>query len=154
MEWIEQIKTHLSEADRIAKENGVPNLFYNEMFLELIAAQALGHQWKPHTQGGDAYETETSPTEYKFINLRNKTAGSFQFHWLSENKMKKLQSYDNMFFGVRDGVEIQEIWKLSSDKILTMIEEKATGTKKINGHKSFSLDKIKELGAEQVYIKP
>lgn len=37
MNWIEQITNLLVEADKIPVENGVNNLFYNEMYVELIA---------------------------------------------------------------------------------------------------------------------
>ena len=152
MSYVEKIVQLLSEADKIAKENGISNLFYNEMFMELFAAQKLGHNWNPHTQGKDATEPEqNSPTEYKFINLRNKNKGSFQFHWLSNDKMDELSKTENMFFGLRDGVDIIEIYKLPTTKILPLIAEKATGSKKTDGHKSFSLKQIKELGAELVY---
>jgi hypothetical protein len=152
MEWIEKITELLIEADTIARKNGVENLFYNEMYIELIASNKLGHSWTSHTQGGDAVETEINkPTEYKFINGRNKQTGSFQFHWLSNDKMDELNKTENMYFGIRDGVQIQQIYKLSTNVILPLIAEKATGSKEINGHKSFSLSKIKKMGAELVY---
>lgn len=152
MEWIEKITELLLEADAIARKNGVENLFYNEMYIELIAANKLGHSWASHTQGGDAVEIEINkPTEYKFINSRSKQEGSFQFHWLSNDKMDELNKTENMYFGVRDGVQIKQIYKLSTNVILPLIAEKATGGKGINGHKSFSLSKIKKMGAELVY---
>jgi hypothetical protein len=151
--WKEQIANLLLEADRIARENGVDNLFYNEMYIELLAADKLGHEWSSHTQGGDALEVETNkPTEYKFINERNKSkSGSFQFHWLSNDKMEELGKTENMYFGLRDGVKINKIWKLPTSTILPLIAERASGSDKTDAHKSFSLKKIIKLGGELVY---
>ena len=154
MTWIEQITNLITEADKIAKDNGVENLFYNEMFMELIVASKLGHTWTPHTQGGDAHEADTqSPTEYKLINVRSKSAGSYQFHWLSNDKMSELSKTQNMYFGRRDGVELLEVYKVPTSTILPLIAEKATGSDSIDGHKSFSHKKILELGGELVYTK-
>jgi len=152
MNWIEQITNLLVEADKIAVENGVNNLFYNEMYVELIAASKLGHSWSAHTQGGDAIEIETNkPTEYKFINERSKSKGSFQFHWLSNDKMNELKKTENMYFGLRDGVNINKIYKVPTSVLLPLIAEKATNSDKTDGHKSFSLANIQKLGAELVY---
>jgi hypothetical protein len=152
MNWIEQITNLLVEADKIAVENGVDNLFYNEMYIELNAASKLGHLWSAHTQGGDALEPGTNkPTEYKFINERSKSKGSFQFHWLSNHKMNELRKTDNMYFGLRDGVNINKIYKLPTSVLIPHIEQKATNSDKTDGHKSFSLKNILNMGAELVY---
>lgn len=154
MTWVDQITNHLLAAEKIARENGVKNLYYNEMFMELIMASKLGHTWESHTQGGDAIESGTNkPTEYKLINVRSKSPGSYQFHWLSNNKMAELSKTENMYFGKRDGVDIVEIYKLSSSVLLPLIAEKATGTDSTDGHKSFAHSTIKKLGAELIYKK-
>ena len=154
MNWINQISDLLIQADKIAKDNGVDNLFYNEMFMELIMASKLNHSWVSHTQGGDAVEPDSkAPTEYKLINVRSKSPGSYQFHWLSNDKMNELSKTQNMYFGKRDGVEILEVYKVPTPVILPLIAEKATGTDSIDGHKSFSHKKILELGGELVYQK-
>ncbi len=151
--WINKIVEHLLEAEKIASENGVDNLFYNEMFMELIMASKLDHTWESHTQGGDAIENDTNkPTEYKFINTRNKSgSGSYQFHWLSTDKMNELSRTENMYFGLRDGIRIVEVLKLPTNVILPIIAEKATNSDSINGHKSFAHSTIKKLGGEIVY---
>jgi hypothetical protein len=155
-DWKVKVIELIVEADRIANENGVRHLFYNEQFMELITAQKLGHLWEPHTQGPDGLESETKkPTEYKHINLRSKNKGSFQFHWLSNKKMQKIKETENIFCGVRDGATLLEVYKIPTKKLLPLLEEKATGSKKINGknkgHKSFSLEQIIDLGGELVY---
>jgi hypothetical protein len=152
-EWISKISELLLEADKIARKNNVDNLFYNEMFMELILADKLGHTWESHTQGSDAIETETQkPTEYKLINLRNKSgSGSYQFHWLSDDKMVELSKTENMFFAQREGIVIKEVLKLPTKVILPLIAEKATGSKSIHGHKSFSHSTIKKLGGQIIY---
>ncbi len=149
--WVKKISELLTEADTLARENGVDNLFYNEMYMELILADKLGHKWESHTQGGDAVENG-KPTEYKFINLRNKSgSGSYQFHWLSNDKMEELKKTKNMFFAQREGTKIKEILKCSTEKILPIIAEKATGTDDIHGHKSFAHSTLIKLGAEIIF---
>lgn len=156
MTWVIQISNLLKEADKIARENNINNLFYNEMFMELIMAATLGHNYRSHTQGCDAIEPiSEKPTEYKLINVRNKSGGgSYQFHWLSNDKMEELAKTENMYFGLRDGVNLVEVLKLSTSVILPLIAEKATGTDSIHGHKSFSHSTIKKLGGEVVYKTP
>tara|TARA_R110000851_G_scaffold7749_5_gene29815 strand:+ start:525 stop:1010 length:486 start_codon:yes stop_codon:yes gene_type:complete len=155
MTWVDEIVECLASADKIAGENGIDNLYYNEMFMELVMASKLEHKFEAHTQGGDAIEPDTGkPTEYKLINTRNKSGGgSYQFHWLSNAKMDELRKTENMYFGRRDGVELVEVLRLPSSVILPLIEEKATGTDSIHGHKSFAHSTIRKLGGEIVYAK-
>ena len=146
-----KIKNHLKEAEKIAEEElGISNIFYNEGFIELFMADDLNHKWNSETQGGDAYEMDESPTEYKAVNTRSKSKGSYQFHWLSDKKVKKYSETKNMYFATRDGVSITEIYKLPTEKLLSKIEEKSTGGKSISGHVSFSLNQLKTMGAEQI----
>tara|TARA_B100000424_G_scaffold85972_1_gene64290 strand:- start:2465 stop:2944 length:480 start_codon:yes stop_codon:yes gene_type:complete len=153
---VKKIHNLLLEAQNIAKDElDLDNIFYNERFIELFMSEKLGHEYGNATQGGDAFETDINmPTEYKAINLRNKTGkGSFQFHWLSESKISKYKETANMYFAVRDGVTIKEIYKVPTKKVSPYLDKKATGSKSINGHTSFSVDKlIDELGAERIQI--
>jgi len=144
---VQRIEELLQQAAAIAKnELGLDNIFYNERFVELFIADKLGHVYGNNTQGGDALETSTNkPTEYKAINLRNKSGnGTFQFHWLSENKVAKYKQTKNMYFAVRDGVTIKDIYQVPTKKIMPMIDKKATGSKDIGGHASFNVKKLVE----------
>ena len=58
-----------------------------------------------------------------------------------------------MYFVVRDGVEIKEIYKINTKVIIPLLKEKGTGTKSIHGHKSFSIKDVLKLKAEKVYGK-
>lgn len=154
LESINRIEQLLQEAERIAKDDlGINNLFYNESFVELFMAAKLDHEYNNNTQGGDAIEPLISkPTEYKAINSRSKSKGSFQFHWLSENKIKKYQNTENMYFAVRDGVTITDIYKVPTSQIMPLLESKSTNSKSINGHAGFNVDKLIEtFNAEKVY---
>lgn len=155
LEAVKQIESLLQQAERIAKDElRLDNIFYNERFIELFTAAKLNHQYGNNTQGGDAYEPDIKkPTEYKAINLRNKGKNSsFQFHWLSEDKVKKYKETQNMYFILRDGVTIQKIYKVDSEVVFPYIEKKATGSKSINGHVSFNENKVIDiLKGEVVY---
>jgi hypothetical protein len=146
---IEKIQFHLEEIEKLASNLGINDIFRNKKFIEILAAQKLGHQWNDKPYGPDAYEKigeDTYPTEYKSA----KEGGSFQFHWLSVSKMIKIQECENIYFIVTKGVSILSIYAISTSRILGLIGEKASGSASIDGHKSFSLDNLKELGAEQV----
>ena len=152
---VSKIEKLLKQAQDIAKkELGLDNIFYNERFIEMFIADKLGHIYGNNTQGGDALEVDTNkPTEYKAINLRNKGKNSsFQFHWLSENKVKKYKQTKNMYFAVRDGVTINEIYQVPTKKIIPLIDSKATGDDSINGHVSFNEKTlVQKLKAKKVY---
>tara|TARA_Y100000004_G_scaffold190669_1_gene248159 strand:- start:471 stop:947 length:477 start_codon:yes stop_codon:yes gene_type:complete len=147
---IEKIYSLLKEAEDIAMSEGYGNIFYNEQFIELFIADRLGETWNKETQGGDAFDSEGNPTEYKAINMRSKSAGSFQFHWLSEAKIEKLKQCKTMKFVIRDGVTIKEIYELPTSKLIGLIEEKSMDNT-IHGHKSFSLQNIIDMGAEKIF---
>ena len=150
-----RIEKLLLEAERIALEElGLRNIFYNEQFIELFMAVRLNHDFGNNTQGGDAIEKDTnSPTEYKAINQRSKSGkGTFQFHWLSENKVNEYKKTENMYFAIRDGVTIIKIYKVSSKKIMPYIDRNATGSKDIGGHTGFSEKTlVSKLDAELIY---
>ena len=55
-----------------------------------------------------------------------------------------------MYFTRRDGVTITEIYQLPTKKLLNKLKEKASGSKSIHAHASFSLDQIKKMGAKKV----
>ena len=142
---ISKIKKLLVEAEEIAeKELGLENIFYNERFIELFISDALGHKYGNNTQGGDAYDSDKKkPVEYKAINLRSKSKGTFQFHWLSENKINQYNQTEDMYFCVRDGVTIKDIYKVPTKDIIPHL--------KIHGHWGTNVKKlINEFKAEQV----
>ena len=118
----------------------------------MFMANHLGHEYGNNTQGGDALDATETPTEYKAINLRSKSAGTFQFHWLSENKIKKYGQTNNMYFAIRDGVTIKKIYEVPTETIMPILEGKATGGKSINGHAGFNEKKlVEQLKAKLVY---
>jgi hypothetical protein len=152
---VQQIEDLLLKAEKMAnKELDLVNIFYNERFIELFIAERLGHKYGNNTQGGDAIESDTEkPTEYKAINTRSKSGkGTFQFHWLSENKIEEYKKTENMYFAIRDGITILKIYKVSTEKIMPLVDKNATGSKDISGHAGFSESTlIEKLKADLVY---
>ena len=147
---LNNMQTKLEEIEEMANELGISDYFRNKKFIEVNAANMLGHDWASKPYGADAYEMINNieyPTEYKAA----KEGGSFQFHWLSENKMNKIKETQNCYFLVTEGVKILSIYTIPTENILDEINEKATGSKSIGGHKSFSLKKLISLGAMQVH---
>jgi hypothetical protein len=149
---LDKIHHHLAEAERLAADElKVTNIFYNEAFIEAFMANKLNHNWNKETQGGDAYEQDGTPTEYKAINTNSKCNGSFQFHWLSDNKMSKLRETRNMYLARRAGVTLSEIYKLKTPHLLDKIERKCTNSKSTDGHVSFSFKQMLDMDPERVY---
>ena len=147
---IERIQFKLEEIEYLAKNLGIDDIFRNKKFIEVLAANKLGHRWNDKPYGADAYEKigdKEFPTEYKSA----KAGGSFQFHWLSVSKMLKIQECRNVYFLITEGVSIKEIYTIPTEKILQLIAEKASGGKSINGHKSFHLPQLISLGAERIF---
>ena len=155
---IQEIITHLTDAVSKAKSLGYENILYNERYVELLMANILGHKYDNHTQGGDAIETVNGincPTEYKSINIQGKNGvikGSFQFHWLSDEKITRYRETKNMYFCIRDGIEILEIYQVHTNVIMPLLESKKSGSDSINGHAGISLKKaIEEFNAVKIY---
>ena len=155
MTSVSKIQKLLEEAQQIAKnELGLENIFYNERFIELFIADKLGHEYGNNTQGGDAYDTNKKrPVEYKAINERSKSGkGSFQFHWLSENKIKGYAETEDMYFAIRDGVTLKKIYQVPTTDVLPYLKSKSTGSKSIHGHWGVNEKKlIEQLKAKLVY---
>jgi hypothetical protein len=153
MNKIKELEEHLLKIHEISKEMNIKDIFRNKKFIEVLAADKLGHEVNNRPGGCDAWETidgVSYPTEYKSCDCSN-NKGSFQFHWLSNNVMSSYKETKNMYFIGRNGVEISFIFKLESEKLLPLIEEKATGDKSTNGHKSFNIKQLKDLGATLAY---
>ena len=143
------IKNKLQEIESLAMDLGINDIFRNKKFIEVLAAYMLGHRPNVEPQGPDAYEMIGGieyPTEYKSAGV----GGTFQFHWLSNNKMDKIKICKNVYFIVRSGVSILEIYRVATEKIVSRIEEKASGSKSPKGCKAFSLKNLIDLGAKKL----
>ena len=126
-------------------------------------AHKLGHE-AIEGQGEDARDENNEKAEYKCQTGRN---GSWQFHWLSEEKIKEYESCTNVYLGIKEGPKILEILKIPMKVIFPYLKEKADiaiekmkilneggiykKKKNIDAHKSFSLGQMTELGAVKVY---
>jgi len=153
MSEIKNLEKHLKAIQKISASLGIKDIFRNKKFIEVLAAQKLGHRVNSAPGGADAWEyidDVEHPTEYKSCDCST-GKGSFQFHWLSENVMNSYKETKNMYFIGRNGIDIEWIYSIQSDNVLPLIEEKATGDKTTNGHKSFSIKQLINLGAELRY---
>lgn len=57
-----------------------------------------------------------------------------------------------MYFAIRDGITILKIYKVTTKKIMPLVDKNATGSKDISGHAGFSeRTLIDKLGAKLVY---
>ncbi len=161
---ISQMTEHIRSAYDIAKSMGIRNLFYNEGYVDLLIANALGHTYNVETQGPDGYSVNGEWCEYKTINAKSGKdgkpswkGGTFQFHWLSKTKVEKYEKTDTFYFVLRDGVDLKEIWSLPSDVVCPMLRNKAIekgtfveGKKKTAAHFGLKLDQIKSLGGKRI----
>ena len=149
-EFILHIENAMKEIITIFKDLGVKNPFHNSKWLEVIASLRLKQRCNVGTQGNDAIDNENNEVEHKSILGRS---ASFQWHWLSDSKIQKISQTSIHCFSIRNEETemIDEIYKLETSKLLPLIKEKATNSKKISGHKSLSLQQIKDLGAKSIW---
>jgi len=150
---INQLQELLNRIENISQELGINDIFRNKKFIEVIAANLLGHKVNNKPGGCDAWEIIDGvkyPTEYKSCDCSN-DKGSFQFHWLSNNVMETYKETKNIYFIGRIGVNIEYIFTIPTHKLVYLIEEKATGDNTYNARKAFTIKKLKKLGALQVY---
>lgn len=151
---LHKIEKRLEEIQHLSTNLGIKDIFRNKKFIEILAAKKLGHKWNDKPYGADAYEMidgKEYPTEYKSSQDNGSGPGSFQFHWLSENKMEKIKKCKNIYFIIVNGVTISEVYRISTSKILYLISEKSSGSISIHGHKSFHLPQLISLGAERIF---
>ena len=120
---VTKIKSLLKQAQDLAQDElGLENIFYNERFVELmivnwVMSTVTTHRvvtWDP---------VKKKPVEYKAINLRSKGKGTFQFHWLSENKINQYSQTEDMYFGSRDGVQIKEIYRVPTKTVIPYLKK-------------------------------
>jgi hypothetical protein len=140
---VKEMTLLLSRVYEIADELGYDNIFYNEGFAEFLLAEKLGHTWNHKTQGPDAWLPNLEAAEYKTA----KPGGSFQFHWLSEKKMQRIQEIQWVYFAVRDRLTFTNIRRIRMEKLVPLLEQ-ASAIKGGSSHRSFSQTEIAILGAE------
>ena len=141
-----KLQEGLALIKEFCEDNGLTDVLYNQKYLELLAAQEHGMIYNPDPQGADA----TNPTSGGDVEIKCcREGGSWQFHWLSNNKMNKLRNTEQMILAVHDNYKIVRSYQIMPSQCNTLkqlIEQKATGTKSISGHKSFSEKQLKSLG--------
>lgn len=142
-EKIDEMRRLLSRVYEIADELGYDNIFYNEGFAELLLAEKLGHTWNHKTQGPDAWLPNMESAEYKTA----KPGGSFQFHWLSEKKLERINEIEWVYFAVRDRLTFTNVRRIRMRKLVPLLEQ-ASAVRGGSSHRSFSQTEIAILGAE------
>ncbi|MCF8464849.1 MAG: hypothetical protein K9G41_08410 [Flavobacteriales bacterium] len=149
---VSEIISKLQEGvEAASKELQIPNLLYNESYVGLIIASILGHKCSITPQGSDALDENDNPVEYKFISRRNEvyTGLSFQFHWLSAEKVVKYQQCTHFYFAWRVGFVVEKIIRVESAILMPEIIAKAGIDGSTKGHKSFGYRRIENLVASR-----
>jgi hypothetical protein len=143
---IDELEKGLDLIRKFCEENGIKDVLYNQKYLEIMAAKRHGMVYNPDPQGADA----TNPATGGDVEIKCcREGGSWQFHWLSNNKMNKLKKTEQMILAVHNNYQILRSYQLNPSQcndIKLLIEQKATGTSSIGGHKSFSEKQLKNLG--------
>ena len=126
------------------------NLLYNEKYVEILIADQLKLITESIQQGADA-QKGNEDCEIKAINLATKTKNkTYQFHWLSEEKMKKLKNVQHYFFARRSFSKILDIYYLPKKIIWNILCSKGSADGSISAHTGFSHDQIISFGAKKV----
>lgn len=104
------------------------------------------YKYNIETQGSDALDQHDNPVEYKCIVKKDGAySGSFQFHWLSAEKIEKYKKCSHFYFAWRDGFTIEKIIKVDRSILMNKILKKAGEGGSTAGHKSFGHKSIEEL---------
>ncbi len=144
---MEQIIKDINEIKCRAKQLGLHNLFYNEQYKELEIALTLGHTYN-EGQGADAFLNNGEKCEYKSISKRT---GSFQYHWLSPDKLEKIKYNTHNYFAVYENDKLKEIFYLHVDVLMPHFEMAVNNNPNKWSHKCFSLRALRDMDAESVY---
>lgn len=145
-----EIINKLRQGVKLADDMGISNLLYNEAYVDLLIAVCLGHKYNIETQGADALDRDGNFAEYKcVVKKEGKYAGSFQFHWLSTEKIVKYRQCKHFYFAWRNGLKIEKIIRVEAKILLPEIERKAGKGGSTAGHKSFSCGQIEKLVREK-----
>jgi hypothetical protein len=155
----------IEEVKEIGREIGHDNILYNEQYKEIEISLVLGHTFN-EGQGEDANNSKNEKCEYKTM-LGEK--GSFQYHWISKSKLDKLKETPHHYFVIYDKEtnKLDKIYYLHINKLISdfekvflkseskriLLNENSNSKKNKNtdAHKSYSLNKIKSIGAVLVY---
>ncbi|MBI2968962.1 MAG: hypothetical protein HYY40_14265 [Bacteroidetes bacterium] len=143
---INNIIKKLRQGVEIGGKMAIKNLLYNEGYVDLLIATCLGHKYNIGTQGADALDKHNNPVEYKCVAKKeDKYTGSFQFHWLSKNKVKKYRKCSHFYFAWRDGFEVEKIIRVKQKVLMNQIIRKKGRKGSTAGHKSFGCKFIEDL---------
>jgi hypothetical protein len=113
----------------LCKENGWGEPFSYARSREIHMACILGNTLADTYSGADAYD-EDGPCEYKST-ISNKINATYngisvqpswdeQIKYLKEEKIGK---YKNHYYARYNGSSIEEIWKLTADDVISIVEE-------------------------------
>ena len=86
--------------------------------------------------------------EYKSISKRT---NSFQYHWLSPDKLDKIREIPHNYFAVYEDDKLKEIFYLHVDVLIPHFETVVNNNPNKWSHKSFSLRALRDMNAESVY---
>jgi hypothetical protein len=132
----------------ISNSLNIPNLLYNERYVDLLIAKKLGHRFNLETQGADALTGNNRHVEYKSIVKKDrKYKGSFQFHWLSKKKIAKYQKCAYFYCVWRNGFTIEKMIRVPREVLMKQIKKKKGKKGSTAGHKSFGHRQIEKLVA-------
>ncbi|MBM3404402.1 MAG: hypothetical protein FJY10_05880 [Bacteroidetes bacterium] len=145
---VTEIISKLQEGVEIANELHISNLLYNEAYVALMIANILGHKFNIDTQEVDALDHNNNPVEYKFISrkaITGYTGRSFQFHWLSVEKVARYNLCSHFYFAWRNGFVIEKIICVSNHAIMQKILANQAPEGSTAGHASFGPRTIERL---------
>ena len=128
MNMLSQIKYHLSQADKIARENDLGDIFSYSRAKEVLIAEALGHTVATTYSGADGYDKDGKPVEYKSTVGKKISATyngiSVQPTWeeqVTYLQNEKIGKYAHHYFARFEGTDIKELWMLTAEQVLKLL---------------------------------
>lgn len=125
---LSEIKYHLSQADKLARENNLGDLFSYSRAKEVLIAEALGHTVATTYSGADGYDQNGNPVEYKSTVGKKISATyngiSVQSTWKEQVEYlqkEKIGKYAHHYFARFEGTDIKEMYRLTAEQVLSLL---------------------------------
>lgn len=139
----QQFKDAFETLYRICEENNWGDPFSYARSREILTAITLEHRVAETYSGADAFDQDDKPVEYKSTINKNingtyngvsvKPTWEEQERYLIEEKLGK---YHHHFYSRYEGGKIVEMWRLSSENVLSILlpKFKKDWERKVNGN--------------------
>ena len=149
----DEIISLLRKVQAIAeKELSITNILQPGIIKELMMAEILGHKLINQKDSADA-EDEYGSYEYlasiRRVNVKTNKGCSFQMDRMTPSNLQRVKRNKAFYFGIfKNHLEIDEIWKVTTNTVLEEVNRQLTSSKNNISHVNFLLKWLKSKGVK------